>query len=897
MVAESMNRHETFMVVVPTNAIADETVIEDSRTYADVRDKQVIHIPSNHSCLKNEEMCKLYPDLRKLPILPLADKCSECEYYGECPVTAIIRERKIDGIAITYQKLVALMIAMSSRPNTTAGEVIDRISRVRNFVFDEIHEMQYGRSISIRVYDDSIGTAEDKRFSTQIYMPIVDDFPYLRKVISHFSMFMDETTTKNAVFEVFCNAECDQYFKYKLSKTVQNNYKEIEKGDRNKTVMAVYSELIELTKNRRNYKLHMSDILDLYKILCVITSERVVVHAVRDKGHVKVSLVAIDRMFSDMLKSYLMSIQNRPARIFLTSATICSHDYGFYFMPGTVVKNLVFGHGGDPMNTNAKMLILADTKKYGTTGRNSLYSKKKEILEKITAILHRYGDDEVIIVTLSMVEAIKLQQDLEKFGHPHPVTYYKAPSMMGVSSKARVMIAVGMAEKPANAFDAICETKEQSLVLREEAVHCDTWQAWSRVKDPAGKVPSIVFALGCNYSDCVNCTTWGYCRKITCQPYEQISSKGYEVSCSDNITKPIVKKCKNIAIMLTEAEKHKQYKYNTCEIQLKSPIYYIIGQMSKITQVIYSKSELLRLFVCREDAYGEQGYDGSYFKVNGIISDTLLQNHIDGKITIGAYCLNTKNKVQWICFDVDAHPKDGDTEEDILQKQQKAEQEKNALCKFLDDVMIPYILEASGTPFSYHVWLLLQPVEAVKAREFGKAILKELGIKKMEVFPKQVQISRQGYGNLVKLPFATHRKTGNQSRIFLNGEWVRDFKQMTVGKIDISSFEPEISKPKVKSVVKTEGIRPIFQWAVNRVLEGEQGHWMRIAIVREFYNNGMTDPYELAMLFRNQPDFDLDYSLKQVQSIIKEEYGIWNWETLQDKCSGFVQQFLAEANA
>ena len=170
-----------------------------------------------------------------------------------------------------------------------------------------------------------------------------------------------------------------------------------------------------------------------------------------------------------------------------------------------------------------------------------------------------------------------------------------------------------------------------------------------------------------------------------------------------------------------------------------------------------------------------------------------------------------------------AHPKDGDTEEDILQKQQKAEQEKNALCKFLDDVMIPYILEASGTPFSYHVWLLLQPVEAVKAREFGKAILKELGIKKMEVFPKQVQISRQGYGNLVKLPFATHRKTGNQSRIFLNGEWVCDFKETTVGKIDISSFEPEISKPKVKSVVKTEGIRPIFQWAVNRVLEGEIG--------------------------------------------------------------------------
>ena len=66
---------------------------------------------------------------------------------------------------------------------------------------------------------------------------------------------------------------------------------------------------------------------------------------------------------------------------------------------------------------------------------------------------------------------------------------------------------------------------------------------------------------------------------------------------------------------------------------------------------------------------------------------------------------------------------------------------------------------------------------------------------------------------------------------------------------------------------------------------------MRIAVVREFHNNGISDPYDLAMLFHNQPDFDLDYSIKMVESIIKDDYGVWSWDTLVDRCGGFVEAF------
>lgn len=887
-VAESMNRDEQFLVVVPTNAIADETVIEDSIKYSDAVGKKIIHIPSNHACIINEEMCEKYPDLKQLPILPLADKCSECEHYSCCPVTSIIREKNIDGIAITYQKLAALMIAMAGRPNTTAEKVIEKISTVKNFVFDEIHEMQYGRSINITIYDNS---KQDKQFNPARFLALVDDYPYIRSIVANFTMFMEEETTSRAIFIMHNNASDDDYYKHKLSKTLKNNYTDIGKENSTKATMAVYEELIDLTKKRKEYNLHMSDILTLYKILCVITSDRIVVHGIRDRGHVKVNLVAVDQMFTNMLKSYMMSIQNNPARIILTSATICSHDYESYFMPGAEVHNMVFGNGGDPMNTNSRMLILADTKKFGVTGRNSLYNRKDEILGRITGILDRYGDEDCIITTMSMSEAQKLQKDLEAFGHPHLVTYYKAPSMMGVSAKARVMIAVGCAEKPSNAFDAIRDTKEESLILKEEAIHCDTWQAWSRVKDPAGKIPSLVFALGCSYDDCCNIVTWGYNRKISLESYEQKNGYKTYVSCKDNITKPIVKKCKDFDNMLTVAEMHKQCKNLFTSNCAKIPIYYNIGKMRQNEVKISLQSELLNLFVSRDDVYAEQSINGSYFKVSGKITEQLLKNHIAGKITIGVYTLNTKNQVQWLCFDVDAHPKEEDTEADILQKQQRAEQEKNALCGFFDETKVPYLLEASGTPFSYHVWVFVKPVEAVKAREFGRDVLKHLGIKKMEVFPKQTKITKNGYGNLVKLPLATHRKNGLQSKLFINGEWVRDFDELTVGAIDISGYEPEKKERPVKQVTKSNGVRPIFNWAITQTLTGTEGHAMRIAVVREFHNNGISDPYDLAMLFHAQPDFDLDYSIKMVESIIKDDYGVWSWDTLVDRCGGFVESY------
>jgi hypothetical protein len=46
------------------------------------------------------------------------------------------------------------------------------------------------------------------------------------------------------------------------------------------------------------------------------------------------------------------------------------------------LQPVMFGRGGDPMDTNSKMLILPDTKRYHAIGERSLSNRQEEILER-----------------------------------------------------------------------------------------------------------------------------------------------------------------------------------------------------------------------------------------------------------------------------------------------------------------------------------------------------------------------------------------------------------------------------------------------------------------------------------------------------------------------------------
>jgi hypothetical protein len=288
---------------------------------------------------------------------------------------------------------------------------------------------------------------------------------------------------------------------------------------------------------------------------------------------------------------------------------------------------------------------------------------------------------------------------------------------------------------------------------------------------------------------------------------------------------------------------------------------------------------LVRKVFYNTEKYARQQENGKYLPIRTQIKELNLERHLAGDYTLGSYQFIEDDSVGWICIDVDAHIKPKYTEEEIKEKFEDAEIDREKLSEFLNNNLIPYILEASGSPHSYHFWILVKPVLGYIAKAFGDEIVKLSGVAKgTEMFPKQGSIYDylvdKKTGSLVKAPFGyNQKKEGTFSTIFINGEWTRKFTDLKIGVIDISQYP--VNEECIESVNQSEykymnnkdsKIKPCAEEAVNTQLEEGDGNQMRIYVVREFYNHGMTNPEELAKLFEKQDDYIYEESLYHVSN-------------------------------
>ncbi|MDD3874381.1 MAG: hypothetical protein PHE01_09365, partial [Methanosarcina sp.] len=252
--AESGNRKERFTCIVPTNKIADETIVRDSINFCENPGLDVIHVKSNMNCIKNQELCEEYPDLKELQYLPLADKCEDCEHYDTCPITAPLRRPNADGFVLTYAKIAALQLAVMFREGTTAEKILNSIAGSRNIILDEVHELQYGRQQEYIVYDSKNGYRTD--FNK--YSSACQDFEYIKNVIEQMKAIAEDDTFKIKVHEVLGGAESPKYWNHRLSLDYQNPaFTGQERDARGKETAGFIKELIELTKHREDYNLSM----------------------------------------------------------------------------------------------------------------------------------------------------------------------------------------------------------------------------------------------------------------------------------------------------------------------------------------------------------------------------------------------------------------------------------------------------------------------------------------------------------------------------------------------------------------------------------------------------------------------------------------------------------------
>lgn len=235
------------------------------------------------------------------------------------------------------------------------------------------------------------------------------------------------------------------------------------------------------------------------------------------------------------------------------------------------------------------------------------------------------------------------------------------------------------------------------------------------------------------------------------------------------------------------------------------------------------------LFVNRHDAYAKQTKSG-YIKVLSPVTMKLLQDHIDGKQTIGMYQLNNNNEVKWVCFDLDA------AEKKKFKKMDSSERE-NKMSGLLMDALrlknhikreygIDSYIEFSGFK-GYHVWIFTLCTPAKSARAFGLQILNETQIN-CELFPKQDK--KAEYGNLVKLPFGTHLESGKQ------GAFIEDidFTDIRLSEIPIlqangnlnentgSRIQPTVGQTEERNQeALNDGIKRNIDFTNNRLSENQ----------------------------------------------------------------------------
>ena len=189
-------------------------------------------------------------------------------------------------------------------------------------------------------------------------------------------------------------------------------------------------------------------------------------------------------------------------------------------------------------------------------------------------------------------------------------------------------------------------------------------------------------------------------------------------------------------------------------------------------------SHLLRfqsLFSGREDVYARQWQSASggtgYTPVREPVTPSVIKQHILGNHTLGFYQLRMDNTVSFIAFDVDipkglipsliTDSREWNAANARIIKYGLSVSEKAAK---MDTAAY---IEHSGFK-GCHCWILLdRPMPAATARKFATYLLKEAGSPpegaSVEIFPKQVSLNKDGLGNLIKVPFGLHRRSGKRA--------------------------------------------------------------------------------------------------------------------------------------
>ncbi len=467
-VVASLERKERILVIVPTNKIAQNTIISDVKKVwnieknEELKDNDIVQILSNHKCIHNQIAFEEHPDLEALQFLLVKENCGEkCEHFNVCPNMAIIKNPNAKVIVITADKLAALMLAAGKKKHKK-GEVTEDLSisermlliikNVKNILFDEAHWMETITPVSVDIVQHKISKPNEP-VSEPVYLdPLAKYTPILYEFlgISPNSSPQEQAKSKkyasiSTMLVAFNHILTDRSYNTNITKAVQTILDQISAKDYydkhvteicanpwriktdSVTLCALAIEMITQEEHIQKYNLsNISDINLWFSIATIVTSDLLRINAIRSNENITVNISVANRIKLEMIRDFIRSVQyddnkgdrqkNRDKLIILTTATFGEYDYKNLFLKGTKLDREMFGKAGDPLKTNERVLVLPDTKTYSIErGDYSARFRIYEIAYQIAQVIKEVG--ECLVIAPNKEQADFLDKKLLEFGY------------------------------------------------------------------------------------------------------------------------------------------------------------------------------------------------------------------------------------------------------------------------------------------------------------------------------------------------------------------------------------------------------------------------------------------------------------------------------------------------
>jgi hypothetical protein len=885
------------LVVAPTSRILKETVSNASI--------DPIRIPANNECPALKEEIKVYPILKQLPAF-LPD-CTKCRAKTWCEVRQILREDEFKTAGLTYAKLEALMLADSK----TSREILTKIRRAGVVLLDEAHTISLPSPVSVPVL-------------ASINIPNQPKYKALRDVYQRFiDLCQDNLETIQGLKEQAARGHTGQHLSQSVFIGAPLKWKLLRSAWKQLKEAAIKGDIPE------------NELLLLRDIIAILGGTQCNIGYISEeegnKGIVYLS-AGIHRSWR-ALHEFLTNYAPNAAHLYVSGTLIEQKEGYFSELSGKAIKQAIYP---DVRGATKKVTLIPD--RWKLNSRN-FSQKLPVILETIQAIAAREQQPIYLLAPNSRKAGLIRAElkDLEIRNSKIKVDYYRSDQTLGVERKERICIALGFAEIPANTFDFLAWGMDQeerwleSRKLRLQAVHAATWQAVNRCRDPEGLQESRIYFIGCRLDQVQQVARWGINRQLCLREIREsqfqldqttIKTPIFDITIDQELELPKVfienkhnthSKRRQVSDLIKEIVPY-NYEFIKSENQANFSTYInrenglkvTFYNLPKINYEIDSTVQLLySTFVNRTDCHAKQFKNSSsgkweFYKVNGPIDEPKLKQHIQGNITLGTYQISLDDTCKWVCDDIDSHNDEGDSREKV-----------SRVVDVLRAYKVPFLLEASGSVDSYHIWILLSETKTYNAYRFIRQINAEAKVS-CECWPKQKSIdSHQArYGNLLKIPICYHHKSGGRSA-FLDADTFEPLEGPIellglVHLLEISEYSDtsamSTGMPKVShrisntSKLKQAACSTELNYCMQRALEdklqlnGSEGHYLRLAIAVKAQSIGL-DAEATAQLFQFQNDYDHDFSLNKVLEVWSYGYNPFSCATLQDKCKTLIQGY------